>query len=238
MSLASLLSPTSSLAAITNVWFVCFYIFWSVLYPFSYNDGLNDPWTFSMAFHQRHILTVNKRSKILLSRELILIFPLTAPLRNSKGLFALVLMICQWFQSSEKGKKQALLRTTKTRSKLGGILSPPTLIEVLRWRQTERGASQTQTKVSRRRQNSMRCTAILALSVGCDSLIETPVRYRRPSNEARRNRPSEFDHCGFLHDLQLSTSTNCAPKQCYNLAFSKAGLYFLYIVTTAAPPMP
>ena len=84
----------------------------------------------------------------------------------------------------------------------------------------------------------MRCTAILALSVGCDSLIETPVRYRRPSNEARRNRPSEFDHCGFLHDLQLSTSTNCVPKQCYNLAFSKAGLYFLYIVTTAAPPMP
>ena len=87
----------------------------------------------------------------------------------------------------------------------------------------------------------MRCTAILALStlsVGRDSLIATPVRHRGPSNAARRNRPSEFDHCGFLHDLQLSTSTNCAPKQCYNLAFSKAGLYFLYIVTTAAPPMP
>lgn len=53
-------------------------------------------------------------------------FPITAPLRNSKGLFALVLMMCQWFQSSEKGTKQALLRTTKTRSKLG-MLSPPTL---------------------------------------------------------------------------------------------------------------
>ena len=65
----------------------------------------------------------------------------------------------------------------------------------------------------------MRCAAILALSVGCDSLIATPVRYRGSSNAARRNRPSEVDHCGFLHDLQLSTGTNCAPKQCYNLAF-------------------
>ena len=65
----------------------------------------------------------------------------------------------------------------------------------------------------------MRNKAILALSVRCDSLVETPVRHRGPSNAARRNRPSEVDHCGFLHDLQLSTGTNCAPKQCYNLAF-------------------
>ena len=52
----AIMSDFLTYCVITTVWFVCFCIFWSVFNHFSYNEGLNDPLTLSMAFLQRHIL--------------------------------------------------------------------------------------------------------------------------------------------------------------------------------------